>query len=194
MKAFNGYEEVKPITEKQVLPVGGYIVKIKAAQVKTYKGQNGDFEKLEIAFDIAEGDYKGFYQNDFDAQQNEDKRWKGVLRQYIPTDDGSENDNRTKAYFKTMIEAVEDSNDGYHWDWDEKKLKGKIVGCVFRNEEWEFNGMTGWRTAPFKFIQADLVREGKFKLPKDKPLANKSTIPTGFTELDVINDDEDLPF
>ena len=177
-----------------MLPVGGYIVKIKAAQVKEYSGQNGTFEKLEIAFDIAEGEYKDFYQADFDSQQSEDKRWKGVLRQYIPSDDGSERDEKTKAFFKTMIEAIEDSNNGYHWDWDEKKLKGKIVGCVFRNEEWEYNGMTGWRTAPLKFISVENIKNGKFKLPKDKPLANRSTAPTGFTELDVINDDDDLPF
>ena len=194
MKAFNGYENVKAITERPVLPVGGYIVKIKAAQVKEYSGQNGTFEKLEIAFDIAEGEYKGFYQADFDSQNTEDKKWKGVLRQYIPSDDGSERDEKTKAFFKTMIEAIEDSNNGYHWDWDEKKLKGKTVGCIFRNEEWEWNNKTGWRTAPLKFISADNIRDGKFKLPKDKPLANKVSAPAGFTELDVSVDDDDLPF
>ena len=196
MKAFNGYEEVKAATERVILPKGGYVVKIKAAQVKTYQGQNGDFEKLEIAFDIAEGEYKGFFQNDFDNQNTEDKRWKGVLRQYIPTDDGSEKDARTKSYFKAMIEAIEDSNVGYHWDWDEKKLKGKIVGCIFRLEEWEWDGKNGWRTAALKFIEAQKIRDGKFKVPNDKPL-NTNNQPT-FTQLnplDVnVDDDEDLPF
>lgn len=196
MKAFNGYEEVKAATERVILPKGGYIVKIKAAQVKTYQGQNGEFEKLEIAFDIAEGEYKDYFQNDFDNQNTEDKRWKGVLRQYIPTDDGSEKDARTKSYFKAMIEAIEDSNNGYHWDWDEKKLKGKTVGCLFRLEEWEWDGKSGWRTAALKFIEAQKIRDGKFKVPNDKPLnTNNQPAFTNFSPLDVnMDDDEDLPF
>ncbi len=194
MKAFSNYENTKTITERPILPVGGYIVKIRAAQVKEYNGQSGPFLKLELAFDINEGEYKGFYQADFDSQNTEDKKWKGVLRQFIPSDDGSEKDEKTKMFFKTMIEAIEDSNNGYHWDWDEKKLKGKIVGCLFRNEEWEYAGKSGWRTAPLKFISVDKIRDGKFKMPKDKPLVNNSTAPAGFTPLDISVDDDDLPF
>ena len=130
----------------------------------------------------------------FDNQNTEDKRWKGVLRQYIPTDDGSEKDARTKSYFKAMIEAIEDSNNGYHWDWDEKKLKGKIVGCLFRLEEWEWDGKSGWRTAALKFIEAQKIRDGKFKVPNDKPLNNQPAF-IQLNPLDVnVDDDEDLPF
>ena len=78
----------------------------------------------------------------------------------------------------------------------EKSLAGKIVGIIFRNEEWEFNNKRGWKAQPFKFIAASKIREGKFTLPKDKPLsnptvpANTSGVPEGYVEID----DEDCPF
>ena len=164
--------------------------------MRTYSGQNGSFDKLEIAFDIAEGEYKDFFANDLKSQSGEDKKWKGVLRLYIPTDDGSDRDNTTKSIFKGNIEAVEDSNANYHWDWEEKNLTGKTVGVLFRNEEWKYDGKHGWKAQPFKFIAASKVREGKFTLPKDKPLKNSSVrpqtkAPAGYEE---IVDDEDCPF
>lgn len=195
MKKFSNYESTETFKERPKLPVGAYIAVIKAAEVREYKGQNGTYEKFEVAFDITEGEYKDFYANDFKAQQSEDKKWKGVVRFYVPTDDGSERDSWTKSTFKANIEAIEDSNSGYSWDWDEKKLKGKKVGVLFRNEEWEFNGNTGWSARPFKLISVDSVKDGKFKLPKDKPLANKTTTSSPPQNLDIeYIDDDDLPF
>ena len=196
MKPFSNYNETQTFSERPALPVSGYVATIKKAQVRTYSGQNGSFDKLEIAFDIAEGEYKDFFATDLKSQSGEDKKWKGVLRLYIPTDDGSDRDNTTKSIFKGNIEAVEDSNNGYHWDWEEKNLTGKTVGVLFRNEEWEYDGKHGWKAQPFKFIAASKVREGKFTLPKDKPLKNSSVrpqtkAPAGYEE---IVDDEDVPF
>ena len=193
MKPFSNYENTQTFSERPKLPAGGYIAKIKKAAVRTY--QNGEIEKLEIAFDIIEGEYKDFFANDLATQTSEDKKWKGVLRLFIPIDDGSDKDNTTKSIFKGNIEAVEDSNPGYHWDWDEKKLAGKTVGVIFRNEEWEFNDKRGWKAQPFKFISATKIKEGKFTMPKDKPLnvtntASTSTLPAGYVEID----DEDCPF
>lgn len=195
MKPFSNYNETQTFAERPTLPAGGYVVKIKKAVVRTYTGQNGSFDKLEIAFDIAEGEYKDFFANDLKAQTGEDKKWKGVLRLFVPTDDGSERDAKTKSIFKGNIEAVEDSNAGYHWDWEEKNLTGKTVGVIFRNEEWEFNDKRGWKAQPFKFISAAKIREGKFTLPKDKPLNNSAAAPQTKPAADFEEiDDEDLPF
>lgn len=198
MKAFRDYNEVQAATEFNPIPAGGYIAVIVGAKVKEYKAANGStFEKLEVAVDIAEGEFKDYYQREFNMQQTEDKKWKGVIRQFVPSDDGSEKDMRTKQYFKALIEAVEDSNDGYHWDWDERKLKGKKVGLLLRNEEWEFNGKTGWKAQPFKLVSVDKIRDGKFRVPQDKPLNNTSA-PAAFSmssgaDFEEISDD-DLPF
>ena len=92
IKKPDNWENVKAAAEREKLPVGAYICKILKAGVRTYESRDGSstFEKLEIAFDIAEGDFTGHYKKDFDAQRGEDKKWKGVLRQYLPKDDGTE--------------------------------------------------------------------------------------------------------
>lgn len=199
MKPIKNWNEVQAATERQQLPVGGYLVKIMDAEVKTYSGRDGGvFEKLEISIDISDGEHKGYYAQDYRSQTNEDKKWRGVLRAYVPKDDGTENDEWTKRTFKALTEAVEDSNKGYHWDWNESSLKGKVVGCLFRSEEWEFNGHSGWATRPFKFVSVDVIKENKFRMPKEKPLKKKASIDVtvdepqaDFTE---ITDNDDLPF
>ena len=136
IKKPKNWENVQAAKERAVLPAGGYVVKIIAAKVASYPSSDGScFEKLEIALDIDDGDYKGFYDAEYKSQTQEERKWKGVLRQYLPLDDGSDRDEWTKSSLKALTDAVEDSNSGYRWDWDETKLKGKEVGCIFRLEE-----------------------------------------------------------
>lgn len=195
MQQINGWEKVKAAQDFIPLPAGGYIVDIKKAEVKAYPTRDGgNIEKFEIIIDIAEGDFTKFYENDYKSQTSEDKKWKGVLRLYMPKDDGSEKDEWTKSRFKATTEAIEDSNPGYHWDWNEAALKGKKVGCLFRNEEWDYNGKHGWKAQPFKFISVDKIRSGKFTVPKDKPLAVGSSTSTSPANTNASIDDEDLPF
>ena len=174
MRPFNNYETTQTISARAQLPVGAYICRILKAEEKVYNSSKGEWHKLEVSFDISEGEHKDFYANDYRAQSGEDKKWKGVLRMNIPTDDGSEADGWTKRSFKTNILAIEESNKGYHWDWNEAQLKGKTVGIVFRSEEWEYNGKRGWRTAPFKMVPAADVKSGNIKIPDPKPLNGKA--------------------
>ena len=195
MKKFNNWENVKAASEFVPLPAGGYIVELKNAKVKEYKNQNGDaFERFEIAIDIAEGEFKDYYANDYCNQTNEDKKWKGVLRLYLPKEDGSEQDEWTKSRFKSFIESVEDSNPGFHWDWDESKLRGKKIGCLFRLEEWEYNGKTGKKAQPFKAISVEKIKSGNFKIPKEKLLEKDASAPTAPTPEFRDIPDEDVPF
>ena len=174
MRPFKDYETTQTITGSRQLPVGAYVCTILKAEEKVYNSPKGEWHKLEVSFDISEGEQKDFYANDYRAQSGEDKKWKGVLRMNIPTDDGSEADGWTKRSFKTNILAIEESNNGYHWDWNEAQLKGKTVGIVFRSEEWEYNGKRGWRTAPFKMVPAADVKSGNIKIPDPKPLNGKA--------------------
>ena len=174
MRPFNNYDTTQTISARAQLPVGAYICQIFKAEEKVYSSSKGEWHKLEVSFDISEGEHKDFYANDYRSQSGEDKKWKGVLRMNIPTDDGSEADGWTKRSFKTNILAIEESNNGYHWDWNEAQLKGKTVGIVFRSEEWEYNGKRGWRTAPFKMVPAADVKSGNIKIPDPKPLNGKA--------------------
>ena len=130
MKAFSGYAETKAYgSGMEQLPKGGYVCKIMKASVES--SQYG--EQLVIALDIVEGDYKDYYANEYRNQDREDKKWHGNYYLSIPTDDGSEKDGWTKRKFKTFTNAVEDSNAGYTWNWDENTLKGKLFGGPARS-------------------------------------------------------------
>lgn len=195
MKKFNDWENVKTASEFVPLPAGGYIVELRNAKIKEYKNRDGDtFERFEVALDIAEGEFKDYYANDYCNQTGEDKKWKGVLRFYMPKDDGSEKDEWTKSRFKAFTEAVEDSNPGFHWDWDESKLRGKKIGCLFRLEEWEYNGKTGKKAQPFKAVSVEKIKSGNFKIPKEKLLEKNASAPTAPTPEFRDIPDEDVPF
>ena len=174
----NNWNEVQEFSDRPKLPLGAYVCKVRKAVV-----QANDFgEQLCVLFDIFEGDFKGFFDDDFKSNTRADKKWKGVLRQFIPVDDGSEKDEWTKSSFKGMVTAFEKSNPGYQWNWDEASLSGKMIGILFRNEEWEYEGKTGWTVRPFRAISVDSVRNADFKLPKDKPLKNKTVASSGYMD------------
>lgn len=183
-----GYDKAQAYTDQEKLPPGGYVLKILDTKVATYTW--GDV--LIVRFDIAEGDQAGFYQKNFDTQTQEDKKWKGTFRVNLPKDDGTEQDNWTLRSLKTNMLAIEDSNDGYTWDWDETRLKDKFVGGLFGNIEYSFNGRKGFYTGCRKFVSAEKIRKGDFKIPEDKLLKkdNDSSIPDGFEAVT----DESIPF
>lgn len=187
MKAFDGYK-AEAMRMSEPLPAGGYVAKIMGAEVKYYTWG----EQLVISFDIAEGDHKNHFAEEWKNNQNEEKKWKGNYRLTVP-DERNQRVDSQKRQFGNAMWAIEQSNPGYHWDWDETGLKGKTVGVLFRNREWEFNGSTGWTTECGMFLDAQSVRDGKYKPMKDRPLKKSAQESTTFTELPA-EDDADLPF
>lgn len=201
----NNWENVRAFSDARKLPLGAYVCIIKQAAVK----QTDYGDQLCILFDISEGEWAGYYQDDFDNNPRDDKKWKGVLRQFLPKNDGSDKDEWAKSLLKGLTTAVEESNRGYVWDWNEQSLAKKEVGILMRNEEWEYNGKTGWAVRPFRAISVDSVGDGSFTLPKDKPLKNKAadvyggsaapeyggynTAPASDFQI-LVDDDAQLPF
>ena len=174
------WDNVQAFSNRPKLPVGAYVCKVKQAVV-----QSTDYgDQLCVLFDIVDGEYAGYYESDFTSRQQQDKKWKGILRQFLPKDDGSEKDEWTKSSFKGFTTAFETSNRGYQWDWDEKSLVGKEVGIIYRNEEWEYEGKTGWAARPFRACSID---EDTY----NQPTYTEQVSTNSFTELD---DDGDLPF
>lgn len=199
MKPINNWNDVEVMKNKPQLPSGGYVCKIMGAEVKTYGPVGNTFEKLKVSIDICEGEHANFYANDYRSQTTENKKWKGVISYFVPSDDGTEKDNKTKRILKSFLFAVEESNPGYHWDWDEKKLKNKTVGVLFRREE--FVGKEGknlWATKPFMTLPVSDIQEGKFKMPEDKHLTNftGTTSSAAIAPQEQLSSllDDDLPF
>ena len=174
IKKPNNWESVQTFSERKKLPLGAYVCRIKQAVVQpTNYG-----EQLCVLFDIEDGEHAGFYAADFRNNKNPDKKWRGVLRQFLPADDGSEKDDLTKSSLKGLITSIEKSNPGFTWGWDEQALSGKLVGIIFRNEEWEYNGKHGWAVRPFRACSVDTVADGTYTIPDDQPLRKAAPAPT----------------
>lgn len=187
MRAYNGYKKGTPTKEKEKLPVGGYVLKILEAEEVTF--QNGG-AGLKISFDIAEGEYQDFYRKDY-ASQQEPKKWKGNRRLGIPSD---YDEDSKKDYFANQMACVEASNPGYEFDFDEKKLKGKLVGAVFGEKEYDGEYGHGFWVCCRGFRTVDAIRNGKFKVPAPQMLQNKNTGGSGSFTVDNSIDDSDIPF
>ena len=166
MKKFNGYNEINvDVIEK--LPRGAYVLRILEAKEEiTASG----WDTLRVSFDIVEGEYKDFYKNQYINSTAKDKKWKGVKVVYLPKDNGTDEDERTKRTFKTFISKVEHSNPGYSWDWNETGLKGKLVGGLFAMEEKIIDGKKVSWVHLFWWDNVDNIRTGKFTMPDDKLL------------------------
>lgn len=189
MRQFSGFKAEKAAGAREILPAGGYVCEIKNAKVEEY---SGGLSTLILAIDVVEGQYAGFFKKDFDQNTREDKKWRGTYRINLPKDDGSEMDAWTKRTFGNFIWSVQESNPGYTWDWEEKKLKGKKLGVIYRNREWEMSGNTGWTTEAAGSASAEDIRSGSFRPLKDKPLKNRP-VPQATAE-EAVDDESDLPF
>lgn len=186
MKQYSDFKAERSGGGREILPAGGYVCQIMSAKVES--SEWGD--TLIIAHDVCEGEFSGLFKRDYDGNTNENRKWRGTFRLRLPKDDGSEQDGFKKRSFNNFIWAIEQSNPGYAWAWDEKTLKGKKVGLLYRNKEWEMGDRRGWTTEAAGSDSIDNIRNGKFKMLKDKALPVKESAPV-FTE-DV--DDGELPF
>ena len=198
MKAYEGFEAKKSTATTEALPAGGYVAKIMKAEIAEYSW--GDV--LIISFDIAEGDYKGYFRKRWDADASSDygQKWKGNFRLNIPSEKSKYPDSDKRA-FNNAIWAIQVSNPKYKWAWQEETLKGKMIGVLFRNKEWEKDGNTGWTTECCTVTSVDDIRNGDFTIPKDKPLKNTSTTRTSAQEVSAAAfetaatvDDDEVPF
>ena len=190
MNKIEGLEIKRIEPASDPLPAGGYVAKILDAEEKEYSWGS----VLVISFDILEGEFKDFFKQNYKANTREDKKWKGVYRLTVPQESNQWYDSQ-KRTFGNAIACIEESNNGYHWNWDEKTLKGKTVGVLFRNFEYDVEGNTGWSTECCSLASVEDIREGNFKMPKDKPLKKKAVaMPVAPVQTFEEIDDEDLPF
>lgn len=190
VKHFSDYETTQAYTEIPQLPKGAYGLKVLNACIERYTSG----EVIKISCDIAEGEYMDFFMKDYRAQTGEDKKWHCNYLINIPKDDGSEKDGWTKRAFKTVINAFEDSNNGYHWNWDEQSLKGKVIGGLFNIREYKNNkGEVRRATNLKKLISAIALYDGKYKMPDDDLLKAEATAPA-FAPVPQVSGDSDLPW
>lgn len=182
MKPIKDYDLINEAGEFKRLPAGIYGVVI------TNVVDKPENEYLEVYCDIAKGEYANYFKALVDAGLRDTSM---SVRSY-----------KTKAlpFFKGFIKAVEKTNPGYQWDWDEKKLIGKNVIAVFGEEEYlDKEGNVKIATRVVEFRSLDAYKEGKIKVPELKKLPPQEQ---PITEPTLINptpqllelDDDKLPF
>ena len=178
---------------------GGYICKIVGAREEKVNTQNGPRSKFVLTFDIAEGEFAGYYDAQFkrDKKQNASgAKWRGTYDTFLLTNEGA-----TNPFFKGLLTCIDNSNAPFvcvvNGQFNEANLKGKLVGLLFREEEY-IGSNDGKKHKAVKACAArsvQTIREGSFDIPEPKLLQgnapSRNAAPTaGFTQVD----DEELPF
>ena len=189
------YDKSKRKKAFEALPKDAYVIRILNAKEVENKSSSGSH--LAIAFDIAEGDYKNFYKQQFDANRNEDKKWPNDAVYYlgIPSEGCQQFviDN-----WNTFFADLEDSNNGFVFDGEPSKLKGKIIGGKFHIEQSEYRGQIYNHTRLRWTCLASDVRDGKAlrSMPNDKLIEKKqSASASDDSFMSVPTDtDEEIPF
>lgn len=191
MRAFTNYDNISAAHAGGggILPSGAYVVVIQNAvdhpdEPKPY---------LTITFDIAEGEHAGKW-----ANESPDNEWRHSFRQYYNSDFGEQ---RLKAIF----EAVEASNPGYRWNWQESTLVGKLCGFVIRHRLYtKKNGEDGTSLDLYDAVPVADVRAGNIVAPPDKDdrdpaavaakAAAAAPVPASYGQGGGSVYDEDAPF
>lgn len=161
MKVFQGYDQAKNNAQRSTgrLPKGAYVCKVLG--VKYENGKDGLSDMIRIQFDVVEGEQAGFFKKKYEEDTSDNKKFKGQTTIYVPKDDGSEKDGWTKNTFASWTNAFEKSNNGYTWDWDEKKWKDKLIGIVFGDTGTVIDGKEVVYTEPRYPVEVEKVRNGK---------------------------------
>lgn len=196
MKPIEGFKAEQNSASFPMLPKGLYTAKIMGAKVEG----NAPDQRLIIRLDISEGEFIGYYSRRYKADQARGSqytvKYKGDYVLQVPD---KSNPNRQKyewqydqdvRTFSGAIWAIEQSNPGYHWDWNEDGLKGKSVGINVC--EGTYNGNPYTRIGRLESLEE--MKAGKVKVMKDmKPRGDAQpaqSAPETFTRVD----EEDIPF
>lgn len=177
------YEEAEARTgEFKRLPAGGYVCKITAVN-DVVEG-----EYLEIVFDIAEGEFKGFYGDEW----GQEHPYAHAIRRYYK--------GNAMGAFRGFIQIIDKSN-GTDFDsrvkkgLHEQELVDKLIGIVVGYEEYR-STRGDVRERIYRFSETrtiEAIRSGNFTVPKLKKLGESQTENSPVPGFQQVNE-ADLPF
>ena len=183
----------------QRLAPGGYVCRIIGARSETVNTRSGAKEKFVLAYDIAEGEFAGYYDAQYKRAKEQDAgkaKWRGTYDTFILTNEGA-----TNPFFKGLLTCIDKSNEPFtcvvNGQLNEASLKGKLVGLLMREEEYigsDGRKHTATRACAARSVQT--IREGGFEVPEPKLLQGNggrnasASVPAGYTQVE----DDDLPF
>ena len=184
MKVIENYDEIKASSGEFERPGnGGYVLEIVAVTDVPYDATKGKGDYLRIDYDIAVGDFKGYY-----TKQNErfggGKWFANVIKSYK---------EKALGMFKHFTNCAEESNPGFKWNWQEQALVGCRFGATLQEEEYEKqDGSIGTRLVVKDIKTVKQIMDGDFKVPATKKLAPPVAPANSFAVL--THDTSDFPF
>ena len=164
MKRIENWDSIVESTSFKRLKPNGYIVKILKVEDHPEK------EYLKIYFDIVKGDDKGYFKKQYDGDTRKEKKWPNAgtfIRSYKDS---------AASMFKGFTNAVEKSNKGYKWDFDEKTLVNKIIGLIIADEQYQNQkGQVRVRNYVAAVRSVETIEKGEYEIPALKELTTTKT-------------------
>lgn len=212
------FDNVQAFGDFVPLPAGGYVCRIMGVEETAAKESKAPM--IKISLDIAEGQFKDYFANQYRANTRADKKWSysAIINQLVYDTSGN---NSTNRGFKTFVTSVCESNQGFNVTWGDgfaACFKNRLVGVLFGREEYiGTDGKTHWSTKALNFRSVKTIRDGGFEIPADKPLvsvdaaanpfappqtpqpaAQQKSAPAGVPDLqdfeEILVPESDLPF
>lgn len=160
MKRINNWENIQESTTFKRLKSSGYICKILKVE------DHPDKEYLKIYFDVNRGEDKGYFKSQFEKDTRKERKWPNAgtfIRSYKDS---------AASMFKGFTNAVEKSNKGYKWDFDEKTLVNKVVGLIIADEQYQNQkGQVRVRNYVAAVRSVETIEKGEYEIPALKELA-----------------------
>lgn len=164
MKKINNWENIQEFTTFKRLKPSGYICKILKVE------DHPDKEYLKIYFDINRGEDKGYFKSQFEKDTRKERKWPNAgtfIRSYKDS---------AASMFKGFINAIEKSNKGYQWNFDEKTLVNKIVGLIIADEQYQNQkGQVRVRNYVAAVRSVETIEKGEYEIPALKELTTTKT-------------------
>lgn len=176
------WTEVEAAGVSRMLPAGGYIAMITDAE------DNERNEYARFTYDIAEGEYTGFFATDTRPYTHQ------FVRSYK---------KKAWPFFKQFLERLEESNAAFSvktWDGEASSLIGLYVGIVVQREDYTNNsGEDRARMNVEYFTNLEDIQNNRFKLPvpkdnRDKQQGTNGAIPASEPGNGASIYDGDVPF
>ena len=180
------YKKADEVVSFENLPVAPQICKVVKIE------DIADKEYLKVYFDIADGEYKGFFKEKADNLGE----WPSQGITYRSYKKSAE------KFFMAFIKAIEKSNPNFKWNWDETKLIDKLFVANFGEEEFVWDGERRVKVKCQEIRSLQALRDNKIKPLKIKKLTkeqeNELYAVTDTAEELLANNmakvDDDLPF
>lgn len=166
IKKPNNYDNVQVNEDYTPISLGAHKGIIMG--VEEYTSPMTNNTSLKVSVDTDKDDTQpGYFAEQYKSDTRPDKKWSNSAIKYVSL---GEEENQVKM-LKGFLTAVENSNNGFKYDWNKEvsQLKGKKVGIVFGLEEYQNQqGETKTRSRLTQFRSIDKM--DNIKIPKVKLL------------------------